>query len=108
MEELQDRPTEKGGALVQKLPRAPGAREQRWAHLLCGPIDLTLLATENEAQELAANEGSVIHQRISALEQEVAHLRQHRRKLEQRVGSVSVMTVYKSTVVLDSKRLKIA
>ncbi|WIT11627.1 YceH family protein [Paucibacter sediminis] len=22
--------------LVQRLPRAPGAREQRWAHLLCG------------------------------------------------------------------------
>jgi uncharacterized protein len=75
LEELQDRSIEKGGALVQKLPRAPGAREQRWAHLLCGPIDLTLLATENEAQDLAANEGSVIHQRISALEQEVAHLR---------------------------------
>ena len=75
LEELQDRSADKGGPLVQKLPRAPGAREQRWAHLLCGPIDLTLLATENEAQELAANEGSVIHQRISSLEQEVATLR---------------------------------
>ena len=75
LEELQDRAADKGGPLVQKLPRAPGAREQRWAHLLCGPIDLTLLATENEAQELAANEGSVIHQRISSLEQEVAALR---------------------------------
>ena len=75
LDELQDRSTVKGGPLVQKLPRAPGAREQRWAHLLCGPIDLMLLATENEAQELAANEGSVIHQRISSLEQEVAALR---------------------------------
>lgn len=75
LDELQNRPTDKGGALVQKLPRAPGAREQRWAHLLCGPIDLTLLATENEAADLAANEGSVIHQRISALEQELAALR---------------------------------
>lgn len=75
LEELQDRTADKGGPLVQKLPRAPGAREQRWAHLLCGPIDLTLLTTENEAQELATNEGSVIHQRISSLEQEVAALR---------------------------------
>jgi uncharacterized protein len=75
LEELQDRSIEKGGPLVQKLPRAPGAREQRWAHLLCGPVDLTLLAMENEAQELVASEGSVIHQRISALEQEVANLR---------------------------------
>jgi uncharacterized protein len=86
LEELQDRPTEKGGALVQKLPRAPGAREQRWAHLLCGPIDLALLATENEAQDLAANEGSVIHQRISALEQEVAHLRRIVENLSKELG----------------------
>jgi uncharacterized protein len=86
LEELQDRDVEKGGPLVQKLPRAPGAREQRWSHLLCGPIDLTLLATENEAQELAANEGSVIHQRISALEQEVAHLRSIVENLSKELG----------------------
>jgi uncharacterized protein YceH (UPF0502 family) len=35
---------EKGGPLVVKLPRAPGAREQRWAHLLCGPVDMALAA----------------------------------------------------------------
>ncbi len=75
LEEMQDRSDEKGGPLVQKLPRVAGAREQRWAHLLCGPLDLTLLATENEAAELAVNEGSVIHQRISSLEQEVAELK---------------------------------
>lgn len=86
LEELQDRPTEKGGALVQKLPRAPGAREQRWAHLLCGPVDLTLLATENEAHELAASEGSVIHLRISILEQEVARLRQMVENLSRELG----------------------
>jgi uncharacterized protein YceH (UPF0502 family) len=40
LDELQDRSEEKGGPLVVKLPRAPGAREQRWAHLLCGPVDL--------------------------------------------------------------------
>lgn len=86
LEELQDRSAEKGGPLVQKLPRAPGAREQRWAHLLCGTIDLTLLAKENEAQDLAANEGSVIHQRISALEQEMAQLRQIVENLSQELG----------------------
>ena len=34
--ELAERSDEKGGPLVVKLPRAPGAREARWAHLLCG------------------------------------------------------------------------
>jgi uncharacterized protein YceH (UPF0502 family) len=86
LEELQDRPAEKGGALVQKLPRAAGAREQRWAHLLCGPVDLALLATENELQELAVSEGSVIHQRISTLEQEVAHLRRIVENLSKELG----------------------
>jgi uncharacterized protein YceH (UPF0502 family) len=86
LEELQDRPAEKGGALVQKLPRAAGAREQRWAHLLCGSVDLALLATENELQELAASEGSVIHQRISTLEQEVAHLRRIVENLSKELG----------------------
>ena len=76
LEEMQNRPTEKGGALVQKLPRAPGAREQRWAHLLCGEIDVTELETVYEASDLASTEGSKIHQRISALEDEVASLRQ--------------------------------
>ncbi len=86
LEELQDRSAEKGGSLVQKLPRASGAREQRWAHLLCGTIDLTRLATENEAQELDANEGSVIHQRISVLEQEVLHLRKMVENLSKELG----------------------
>ncbi|HMS27134.1 MAG TPA: YceH family protein [Burkholderiaceae bacterium] len=76
LEELQNRSPEKGGALVQKLPRAPGAREQRWAHLLCGEIDVTELETAYEASDLASSEGSKIHQRISALEDEVARLNQ--------------------------------
>jgi hypothetical protein len=36
LDELQDRSAEKGGPLVVRLPRAPGAREQRWAHCCAG------------------------------------------------------------------------
>ena len=39
LEELAARPAEKGGALALKLPRAPGAREARWVHLLSGVPD---------------------------------------------------------------------
>jgi uncharacterized protein YceH (UPF0502 family) len=39
LDELAERSEEKGGPLVQKLPRAPGAREHRWAQLVGGPID---------------------------------------------------------------------
>ena len=34
LDELQERSPEKGGPLVVRLARAPGAREQRWAQLL--------------------------------------------------------------------------
>ncbi len=44
LEELRERSEEKGGPLVVLLPRAPGAREQRWAHLLCGPVDVNAMA----------------------------------------------------------------
>jgi uncharacterized protein YceH (UPF0502 family) len=50
LDELQDRSEEKGGPLVVKLPRAPGAREQRWAHLLCGPVDADLPAARPPTQ----------------------------------------------------------
>jgi uncharacterized protein len=68
LEELQDRSDAKGGPLVVKLPRAPGMREQRWAHLLCGPVEL---GAETEAPVPQ----HAIEVRIEALETEVAALR---------------------------------
>lgn len=70
LDELQERSPEKGGPLVVLLPRAPGAREPRWAHLLCGPVDTsgpTSGATDGHAPGLQA--------RVQALESEVAALR---------------------------------
>ena len=69
LEELQDRPADKGGPLVIRLDRAPGAREPRWAHLLCGPVD----AASHGAQRQGAAPDHV--QRIEALETEVSQLR---------------------------------
>ncbi len=74
LDELQERSAEKGGPLVVQLPRAPGAREQRWAHLLCGPVVTTAAAG---AQPGAASAGSAdaLRTRVQALEAEVASLR---------------------------------
>lgn len=65
LEELAERPR----PLAVKLPRQPGAREQRWAHLLCGPVDLTPPAAP-------AASGAGLEARVAALENEVAELRQ--------------------------------
>lgn len=73
LEELQDRSEEKGGPLVVKLPRAPGAREQRWAHLLCGPVDADALAAGGSAAP--SSNTSALEARVVVLENEVAQLR---------------------------------
>lgn len=70
LEELRERSDEKGGPLVVKLPRAPGAREQRWAHLLCGPVDVAAASAEP-----AAPADSSLAERVATLEAEVAALR---------------------------------
>ena len=88
LEELQDRAAEKGGALVVKLPRAPGAREQRWAHLLGGPVNMTQMA-QLAARDGAAGAGvdaSDLAQRVGLLENEVAQLRETVQKLCSELG----------------------
>jgi hypothetical protein len=73
LEELQDRSAEKGGPLVIKLARAPGAREQRWAHLLCGPVDEAQFAQSASARGADGSPGNLA--RIEQLEAEVAQLK---------------------------------
>jgi uncharacterized protein YceH (UPF0502 family) len=74
LEELRERADEKGGPLVVKLPRASGAREQRWAHLLCGPVQAAHAAGEAPAPAAPpANAG--LQARVEILEHEVASLR---------------------------------
>jgi uncharacterized protein YceH (UPF0502 family) len=70
LDELQDRATEKGGPLVAKLPRQPGARESRWAHLLCGPVDVALLAPSapSEAGHASPAVIEALTARVEALE----------------------------------------
>jgi uncharacterized protein YceH (UPF0502 family) len=75
LEELQDRAAEKGGPLVIKLARAPGTREQRWAHLLCGAVD------PNQSAEPAGAGNGNQAERLARLEAEVARLRETVQKL---------------------------
>ena len=75
LDELAARPAEKGGALVVRLPRAPGAREQRWAHLLSGPVDVTALPVAAEGEAIVAtSELAAMKLRLAATEAEVTRL----------------------------------
>ena len=66
LEELAERGS---GALTVKLPKQPGSREHRWAHLLCGEVSLPTAPDSTRASSGALEE------RVARLEEEVAELR---------------------------------
>lgn len=64
------------GALAVKLPRRPGEREARWAHLLCGPVEAEAGAGEAMGDEsVTAGELASLKGRVNHLEAEAAELR---------------------------------
>jgi uncharacterized protein len=74
LQALQQRGDDGGQPTVQKLPRMPGAREQRWVHLLCGEPDVAALMA-GTAYAQAAGESSELLARVTALENAVALLK---------------------------------
>ena len=69
--ELAARPA---GALVAELPRAPGARESRWAHLLCGAPAQPSQPSMDEARAAPPGLTCGDEDRVAALEARVARL----------------------------------
>lgn len=65
------------GALVVELPRQPGARENRWMHLLSGVpvIEAGVTARPESAREAKAGEVADLKARVAGLETEVGELR---------------------------------
>ena len=85
LQALQQRGDDGGQPTVQKLPRAPGAREQRWVHLLCGEPDLAALM----ANAPAAAESSDLLARVTALENAVARLKADITQLREHILNIS-------------------
>ena len=76
LDELAARPEEKGGALVMKLPRAPGAREARWVHLLSGAVDVSALPVASDSADfVAASEIAALRAQQATMKIEVDELR---------------------------------
>lgn len=67
LEELAQRAS---GALACRLPKQPGSREHRWAHLLCGEVSLPAGARASDD-----GTGDGLTQRVERLECEVGELR---------------------------------
>jgi uncharacterized protein YceH (UPF0502 family) len=85
LEELAARQPE---PLVVKLPRAPGAREARWAHLLGGPVEAAAGAPSAGAPSdpIASGEIAALKANQMRLHAEVAHLRAQVQRLAAELG----------------------
>lgn len=87
LEELAVRAQDRGGPLVVKLPRAPGAREQRWTHLLCGAVDMSALPVASTSEDfVAAGELAALKSQQAAMQREIDDLRGQVDKLYAELG----------------------
>lgn len=68
---------------VLKLPRAPGAREARWTHLLCGEVTIESASASAGDAGVSAGEIAALKAEQARLADEVAQLR----AIVQRIGA---------------------
>ena len=76
-------------ALALQLPRGPGQREDRYVHLLCGPVDVQALAASARSNAVAGNtaaDNSALEARVAELETQVAQLQQQLEDVLARLG----------------------
>jgi uncharacterized protein YceH (UPF0502 family) len=85
---LEDMATRSAGALVVKLPRQPGSREHRWAHLLSGPVEANADAsvTMENQDGVTTGEVATLKSNLAQLRDEMAELRSLVERLYQELG----------------------
>ena len=85
---------EREPALVAVLPRQPGTKESRYAHLLSGPVELASTAFAAEPATMRREAGSVSgsdagqEERIARLEATIAELRHEVLALRQKIDEL--------------------
>ncbi len=61
--------------LVKEIGRAPGQREDRFAHLLSGDVDVSEIVATSAARPAAPSQLAELEERVRTLEEEVAALK---------------------------------
>jgi uncharacterized protein len=72
--------------LAAMLPRQPGTKESRYAHLLSGPVEAAAFAAESDVAPTAG--GGASEERVVRLEASVAQLRQEVDALRQKIDDL--------------------
>jgi uncharacterized protein YceH (UPF0502 family) len=70
--------------LAAVLPRQPGTKESRYAHLLAGPVE----SISQQADVETSGEGATRGERIAQLEKEIADVRQELALLRQKIDDL--------------------
>jgi uncharacterized protein YceH (UPF0502 family) len=85
LQELAARPA---GALVVQLARLPGARENRWAHLLSGPPAMEAFANsrKSETQTAGADEIAALKANVARLEAEMESMKALLERVRSQLG----------------------
>ncbi len=87
LHELASRPA---GALCVELPRQPGTRETRWAHLLSGPVAFESAsrapAAQPDGDAVTVSELAALKANVAQLQDEIAELRTSIAKLCAELG----------------------
>ncbi len=79
-----DRLASRTPAMVVRLHRAPGQREERYMHLLCGPVSLDAAMSISDPSERSTGG---LNERVSQLESLVAQLQEVVAELQSRPGN---------------------
>ena len=72
LEEMASRPQ---CALAVKLPKHPGEREHRYAHLLSGPVEIEAAAAAPQPEGVTTGEIAALKANLAGLQEDVAQLR---------------------------------
>jgi uncharacterized protein len=84
---LEEMANRAAGALVVKLPKQPGSREHRWAHLLGGPVEAdTSMPTASDDDGVTTGELASLKANVAQLRDEMAELRALVERLYQELG----------------------
>jgi uncharacterized protein YceH (UPF0502 family) len=81
-----ERLMQRAPALVVNLGRAPGQREDRYMHLLCGPVSAAEYAAVAAEDTATPSKRAGLEARVEALEAEVESLRRELGALRDRAG----------------------
>jgi hypothetical protein len=73
---LEEMSTRAQGVLAVRLPKHPGEREHRYAHLLSGPVDVEAADVSSpQAEGVTTGEIAALKSNVAGLQEEVAQLR---------------------------------